>query len=65
LLIRRATSRHAATVCSDVSGVQTNSKIFLPSAAPAKRIPMQRSAQNVTEAMSAMESAGELLAKIA
>src|ERR1700687_6243091 len=65
LPIRRPTSRHRAMVSSEVWSVETNSSAFdCPSLKP-NRKPMQRSGQNVTAANSAIESAGELLAKTA
>src|SRR6266436_2017210 len=65
LPMRRPTSRHRETVSSEVCGVHTNSSASSSPALERKRMPMQRSGQNVTAANSAIESEGELLAKTA
>src|SRR6202158_6192549 len=65
LPMRRPTSRHRATVSSEVCGVRTSSSAISFPGSGTKRKPTQRSGQNVTAASSAIERDGELLAKIA
>src|SRR5260370_18629449 len=65
LPMRRPTSRQVSTVSLEVAGARTISRSLLLGAAWKQRIPTHFSGQNVTAAISAMESDDVLLAKIA